>query len=504
MAESRTKKAILNIGFNISYQIVTLILGFISRKIFLHYLSVEYLGLNGLFSDVLGMLSVFDLGLNSAMVFSLYKPLAEKDQKTISAMINYYGKIYNAIALIVSFVGLCIIPFLKYIVNLDSKISYIPYYLIALLNVVVSYLFVYRTSILTADQKNYIVVRYTMITSIIRVLIQIIVLVLFKSFTLYLLVSVSINIINNLLATHKASSQYPYIKAKQLLPKEQKTAIFKNVGSAFIFKLSNVLMNTTDNIIISSIIGTVAVGLYSNYFMVYQKINVIFSLFFTSLVASVGNVLVTETTKKKYEIFRMEQTFGFMVSCIIVPCFFSLINDLIIVWLGNEYLLDYSFKIAITINLYLSCILQPLWTYREASGLYRKTKWAIVAAAVLNIILSILGGYIFGISGIIFASAASRLLTYFWYEPKVLFKEYFNISCKKYYLHIFVNLGLSVALICLINLTLSAVVVVGWISLLIKGVICFFVCLLITILAYCKTTGFISMKSYVLNIFKRH
>ena len=503
MAEGRTKKAALNIGFNISYQIITLVLGFVSRKVFLYYLSVEYLGLNGLFSDVLGMLSLFDLGLNSAMVFSLYKPLAEKDSKTISALIRFYGKIYNIIAACVFVVGILIIPFLKYIVSLDTEISYIPYYLLALLNVVVSYLFVYKTSILTADQKNYVIVRYTMITTIIRVSCQIIVLMLFKSFTMYLCVSVGINIINNLIAAKKASTLYPYINNGEELPQEKKSYIFKNVGSAFVFKLSNVLMNTTDNVIISSIIGTVAVGLYSNYFMVFQKINAIFSLFFTSLVASVGNLLVSESAKKKYAVFEVEQTFGFMISCIIVPCFFNLINDLISVWLGNDYLLGLDSQIAITLNLYLSCILQPLWTYREASGLYRKTKWAIVVAAILNIILSIIGGFIFGISGVLFASAASRLLTYFWYEPRVLFKEYFNISCKNYFLQILKNSIILVVIILVTYCSLKFLEVSNWGTLIIKSIICFVFCLIITLLSYYKTNGLTSMKSYAFSFINR-
>lgn len=506
MPEGRTKKALLNIGSNFINQVVVLVLGFVSRRIFLTTIGVEYLGLNGLFADILGMLSMADLGFNIAMVYSFYKPLSENDFRKISALITFYKKIYNYIAIGVAVVGISLIPFLKYIINLDNEIDYVYfYYLISLSNVIISYLFVYKTTILTADQRNYIIVRNTTIMTIIRTVLQILAMLLFESFALFLFITTITNFINNFIVTKKAIKLYPFIKDKEKLSGEEKKDIFSNLKSVFIFKAAIVLMNTTDNIIISSIIGTVAVGLYSSYLMVSTRITALFALFFTSLVSSIGNVIVTTPPEKRYSIFKIEQCISFVICGILIPCFFLMIEDLIGVWLGEEYQLGLELQIAVSLNLYLSCILQPLWTYREATGIYKKTKWGVVAAAVLNILLSIIGGSLIGLPGVVFASALSRLLTYFWYEPIVLFRDFFDTHPKKYYLGILFNLILVISISFLMYLYVKDIVIKDWCELLIKGCCCFAIAFLVTLPLYYKTEGFQALITHIkcMQIFKQ-
>ena len=217
------------------------------------------------------------------------------------------------------------------------------------------------------------------------------------------------------------------------------------------YKVSSVLLNATDNIIISALIGTAMVGYYSNYLLLQTKITTIISIIFTSMTASIGNLIVTEGKKKRYEIFRCEQSLSFIICGIVVPCYVLLANDFIDVWLGELYQLDICVVYAIGINMYLSCVLQPLWSYREATGLYRKTKWVMMICAIINIVLSICLGRLFGVFGVIIASAISRIITYVWYEPHLLFKEYFGTSEFKYYYQIILNVILITILILIGN-----------------------------------------------------
>ncbi len=497
---SRTKKSIINILFNLSNQFITLVLSFFSRTIFIYTLGIEYLGINGLFSDVLGMLSLADLGFNTAMVYSFYKPIADNDQNKISALITFYRKIYNIIAIIILTIGLCLTPFIKYIVNTNKEIPLLEvYYLFSLAGVVISYLFVYKTSIITADQKNYIVTKITIITNIIKTISQIISLLIFKNFIVYLSINILFNLLNNLIASHKAVTMYPYIKNRTTLPKNDIKKIFKNLKSVFLYKISSLLLNATDNVLISMIVGTIAVGYYSNYLMISNKLVQIIALFFTSITASIGNIIVKEKANKRYEIFSIEQSISFIISGITIPCFMVLVNDLIIVWLGKEYSLGSNLAIALSLNLYLSCVLQPLWSYREATGLYQKTKWIMLISAIINIVLSILLGLVFGLTGIIFASFVARISTYVWYEPKILFKDYFDFSPNKYFINLLENFILIIFISILLFITSLLISATSWLTLIIKGSICIIVAILINFIFYKNSEGIKFLKSKLIN-----
>lgn len=440
MPQGRTKKGIVNIAYNLLNQIIMLVLAFVSRSVFIHYLGTEYLGINGLFSDVLNLLSMADLGFNTAMVYSFYKPLAENDYRKMAALTSFYKKVYNVIASVVAIAGLVMTPFLKYIVKLDQPIDHLYlYYWLSLANIVVSYLCVYKTSILTADQKNYLVVRITMVFNIIKTAVQIFSLVLWQNYMVYLVIAAVGSLLSNVITSEKASAEYPFINQKAELDKAEKKNIFVNVGSSFIYKVSSVLITSTDNLLMSLMFGTITVGYYSNYLLIQTKITSFFSLLFTSLIAGIGSLIVKEDAEKRYEIFECEQMVGNILSMVVVPCYVALADEFICIWLGKNFVMDTSMVLAIGTNLYLSCVLQPLWSYREATGLYRKTKWVMAVCAGLNLILSVALGLLIGVSGIIWASSLSRLLTYVWYEPKVLFKDFFALGPGKFFFSLLKN-----------------------------------------------------------------
>jgi len=503
-AGGRTNKAIKNIVFNVINQIITLVLSFISRWVFIKGFGIGYLGLNGLFSDILSLLSMADLGFNTAMVFSFYKPLADNDHKHISALIGFYKRIYFIIAFAISVIGIALIPFLPLIVKLEYEVPYLTlYYLLSLSSVVSSYLCIYKTSILTADQKGYKVTKITIITNFLKTIIQVVSIVLFKNYILYLAIGTVVTIFNNIIASRLAQKEYPYINDNNELPKNEKKQILHNISSVFLYKISSVLLNATDNIIISIIIGTVFVGLYSNYFIIQTKITALFSLFFTSMIASIGNLIVTENKDKRFEIFKCEQSMSYIFSGIVCSCYVLLADDFVKLWIGSEFQLDFHTTCAIGLNLYLSCVLQPLWSYREATGLYRKTKWVMFICAIENIILSIFLGKTIGITGVIFASAISRISTYVWYEPKILFYEYFGIKPKKYYFSILSNTFLIILIILLLYFLLSWFKINNWFNLIIKSAIIGSITTIIMIIIYHKSEGFAILKERVILLLKQ-
>lgn len=491
MQSSRTKKSIKNMSLGFLNQVTTLVLSFISRTIFIKILGVELLGVNGLFTDVLSLLSMADLGFNTAMVYSFYKPIAYKDTKKISALINFYKKIYNVIAIAITVIGIAILPFLNFIVNTEKEIPLLKvYYLFGLASVVISYLFVYKTSIINADQKNYIVTRIAIVVNFIKTSIQIISLIIFKNYIIYLVVNLICNFLNNYIASKKAVELYPYINENNKLNSEDKNGIFNNIKSIFVYKVSSLLLTATDNALISIIVGTIVVGYYSNYLMITNKVIAIIQIIFAALTASIGNLIIKEKSEKRYEIFKAAQSISFIICGIIVTSFTLLINDFIGIWLGKEFVFNYVVVLAISFNMYLSCVLQPLWTYREATGLYIRTKYVMLIAAIVNLILSIILGKLFGVGGILLASAIARLSTYFWYEPLLLFKEYFEKPVKEYYIPIYINIFIMAIVILVFNQVFSNFIVTSWSVLILKTTFCGFATSVLFLLIYSKSEGF--------------
>lgn len=489
--ESRMLKSANNLVYATINKIVMLVLTFVSRTIFLNVLSADYLGINGLFTDVLTMLSLADLGLGSAMAYSFYKPLAEKDEKQLAALICFYGKIYTCIAFAVALIGIAIVPFLRFIVNTESDVPNLElYYLVFLANTVISYLFVYKSTIISADQRSYLISKYSVWISLIKVVLQIVILYLTRNYLAYISVNLVTTLINNLLVSYKADKLYPFIKKREVLDSNDKKTIFDNIKSVFLYKLSGVVLNGTDNILISTLVGTAAVGLYSNYYIITYNISSFSQLFFNSITASVGNIVVKEDNNKKYETFKVMQMISFWMGGVFSVCVLLLAQEFIILWIGEKYLLPFGTLIAIVSNLYLALCLPPIWAYREATGLFQKTKYIMIITAVINIILSIILGKIYGIGGIIFATFIAKISTYFWYEPNLLFKKYFGKSCKEYYFHHVANLGLMLFATVLLGTILHLVPAKGWVLFGTKTILLFVGMNVVYLIRYVRTPEF--------------
>lgn len=492
MGNSRTKNSILNMAASVGYQMLNLVLSFVSRTIFLQVLGVGYLGINGLFSDVLSMLNMAELGIGTAMTYSMYKPLAESDQETLAGLTHFYKKIYRFIALTIAVIGVALVPFLPYLINLENDIPHVElYYLLFLAGNVASYFVVAKTTVLYADQKNHILIKYSAFWHTAQIITMLVVLWLTKNYTLYLLTQIFFVYGQNIHKSCVADRYYPFLRKKVKLPKEKTKSIFKDVGSAFIYKVANLLITATDNTLISVLISTEMVGYYSNYHIIVGKLSNLIGTLFSSLIASLGNLIAKESAEKRFQVFQTMQSLSLIISTFCVTCLALLEDDFIRVWLGDAYLLSPPTLLAIVINFYFLIAMKPVTAFREAAGLFRKTKYIMLWAAGLNIGFSVALGMIWGLPGILLATSISKLLTYFWYEPKLLFQDYFVKPCRLYFLEMAQNVMITIISIILAWCTTNWFVPQSWMQLIGKGIIVALVSLAVIILCYRKTQGYI-------------
>lgn len=460
---SRTKKSANNMIFGFIEQVVTLLLSFVTRTIFIRYLGSEYLGINGLFTNILSFLSIAELGFGTAIIYGMYKPIKDNDRKKIAALMYYYRKIYTILAIVIAVLGVIVIPFLKYLVNTESEIQNITvYYLVFLVDSICSYLLANRVAIIEANQNSYIIKRYTTVFIIIKNILQIISLVIFKNFLVYLVIQVSITVLTNIYGAVVAKKMYPYAFKKEQLDKHEKKMMIDNVKSMAIYRFGGAIMNHTDNILISVICGTINVGLYSNYNMITSAIDRFTNIIFNSITASIGNLNAEDNQNKKLKMFYNVEFFSNWIFGFCSVMLFVLIKQFVSLWLGDRYILDIWTTSAIVVNFYILGVLKPNLTYRDTTGLFKETKYIFLITATINLVLSIILGKLCGVFGILIASAIARLLTNFWFEPQTLFKKYFGVSSKKYFMDRILNIGLTICSILISLLLIQAVS--QWIS----------------------------------------
>lgn len=500
--ESRTVNAKKNAISAIGNKMALLILTFVSRKFFIIYIGVEYLGINGLFSNILTLLSMADLGLGTAMNVSLYKPIAENDTRMTTALLNYFKTLYRIIAIAVAIIGISLMPFLKYLVNMDSDIPHLQlYYAVFVLKNVVSYLYIYKSSLIRADQKTYVINRVEVIVNFSKVVLQFLSVIIAKSYLLYILLDVVAVVVQNIIVSHKADQEYSFINNDDKLTKTERHNIFSDISSVFLYKIAWSLLNGTDNILMSVIVGTVYVGLYSNYLTITSNLEMFVTLLFTSITASVGNLVATSSPENRYKTFKTMQMVSFWLCGIVCVGLLFLTQDFIQLWLGKDFVLDNITLIAIVLNVFFSICMRPVWTFREGTGMYKQIRYIMFFTAFLNLLFSIVLGKIMGISGIIFATSLSKFLTYFWYEPNILFKNFFRKKSMNYYLEYFKNTILMFAIIAICTYCMSCFAKVSILNWVLKAVICMLVVNLAYLIRYFRSVEFDNLKRKLLSMF---
>ena len=419
----RTKKSLINMFVGFGGQGLSFIISFVNRIVFIHYLSAEYLGVNGLFGNVIGMLSLAELGIGSAIVFSLYKPLAENDRDQIGRLMNLYKQMYRRVAVAVAGIGMALFPFLDHLVKGQSVPHLRLIYLMYLANSVLSYLFSYKCSIFMADQRSYIKVVWEQAMHLIQMLIQILVLVLTRNFLLYLGIQMVCNLFVYIMIAWHADREYPYLKKYHELPEPQiREGITRNIKAMFMHKLGAIFVQGTDNLLVSAFVGLASVGIYSNYSMIMTNINSLLTRILEAFSASVGNLGATEKEGRIHEVYRTADFLMYLIYSYIAGGLLFLYNPFIRVFFGADYLFPMSIVWIIVANFYLNGMRQTNLIFREAMGLFWYDRYKSIAEGIVNLIVSVILVRRFEVAGIFLGTIVSTLTTSFWVEPYVLMR----------------------------------------------------------------------------------
>lgn len=433
---SRTKNSIKNFKYSVIGQSMGLIISFISRIFFIKILGNEYLGLNGLFTNILTVLSLVELGVGNAIIYSLYKPISDNDIEKCKTLMYMYKKFYTIIGVFVLIAGISITPFLNVFIKEIPKIPNINLiYILFVLNTSISYFFSYKRNLIIANQNRYVATFYRYIFYFILNLVQILYLIITNYYIGFLVIQVLFTLFENLSISIKADKMYPYLKENNIkkLDIESKNEIERNVKALIIHKIGNVAVNSTDNIILSKYVSIVSVGLYSNYYMIVYALDIIISQIFTSMTASIGDLCAKEKEEKQYEIFNNVNFLNFWIYITSSVCLLILFNPFITIWIGEEYLFSNDIVVVLVINFYVSGMRKCVLAFREAKGLYYQDRFKPILESILNIVISIILAKRLGVLGVFIGTSLSSILTCLWIEPYILHKYGFELSSKKYF-----------------------------------------------------------------------
>lgn len=479
----RSKNSIKNIISGIFLQVITILLGFISRRVFINNLGVELLGINGLLTNVLSMLSLVELGIGSAIYYSLYKPLAEDDHGQVHAIMNLYSNLYKYIGIAVCIIGLTIMPFLKGVVNTDVSMSYVNMvYLIFVTDSVISYFLAYRRNILSADQKTYEINKLSTVFSVILTTLQIIIVITTKNYVLFLLVKLVLALTQNLIIYFKTNSMYPYIKGKAIekIDSQAKKDIIKNAKALFVVNVAVYCVFGTDNILLSAFAGVSIVGLYSNYLLIINTINGLIGQVFNGIRASFGNFLVEKSIGEAHKLFNVLYFINFWITTFCSISLVVLLNPFIEIWLGKEMLFPITVVCIIVFNFYSRAMTNAIEVVRNAAGLYSPYPffkyWALIEG-IVNLVISIFlaGPLNMGMFGVFLGTSISTFITVY-VLPWNVYKYVFKMSSKTYYKRHFKYMFMS-ALLTILTYYISNIFIVNnlLITFIIKIICCFII-----------------------------
>lgn len=502
---SRTKNASRNALSAMMVQLIRIFLEFILRTFFIKTLGSEYLGVSGLFTNILTVLSFAELGIGNAIVFSMYKPILENDKEKVKSLMWVYKKSYTLIGVLVLIIGLILTPFIEVLVkgtpNINENLKTI--YILFLSNTAMSYFFMYKKSIILAYQKSFIVDMCKLFVEFLKVFLQILLLIITKNFIVYLIIQILCTFIDNLICSMIANKLFPYIKDKKRnkLSKKEKKQIFSNVKSLVLYKFGSIILNGTDNIIISTLYGLTTVGLLSNFNLLLNTITTLIGNALNGFTASIGNLNAETDNIKKEKIYNELFFLSIWIYGFCAIMFLVLSNDFIELWLGKQYTISKSIIYAMSLHLYINGIQYCGYIYRTTTGLFSKAKMLPLIAAVINIILSIVLGFKFGVVGVLIATTISRLCTTTWNDIYLVHKYVFNKKSMKFYIK-YLTYSLITFLFCLVVIQICKFSATNIYQFILKAIIGVIAVNVLYIISFYKTKEFKCLMLKINQIFK--
>ncbi len=454
----RTEKSSKNAIISLVYYAINTVFSFVSKTIFINYLGIEYNGLNSLFLNILGVLNIAELGIGAAVGYSLYKPLAEKDTKKINEILLLYKYIYRCIAIVIFIIGIIITIFINRFVNSNISINEIRiYFIMYLFATITSYLFTFLNVLPLADQRNYFIVRIQGNAKILKTILQFIVIILYKNYYYWLIIEIISNCLMYIYTNIKIKKDYKYYSNEKTLSFLQLLKKYKNIvlktKDLFFHKIGGLVVNQTDNIIISYFGNLEMVGIYTNYLTIQTLLSGSVEQAFIGITSSIGNLIVEEDNKKVYSVWKELHILTIFLSTIMCFLFYKLANPFIGIWVGKEYIFSKYIVFAIALNIMFKVIKQPIDKFKDAYGIFYD-KMAPFIESVINLVVSIILVKNIGVLGVVVGTIVSNIIIIAMWKPYIVFKDGFKIPFVEY-----IKLNIPYFFLSIITIVISNVLI---------------------------------------------
>ena len=502
----RTKNSLLNASSNLIILITRTVMLFVVRIFFIRILGQVYLGIDSLFTNIISALSIVELGISSAVNYSLYKPLADRNYNKINELMTFYRKLYFIAGILILLLGLFVSLFLNLLLDVNINNLYLFYFLY-LINTVSIYFISYKETLIMADQSNYKLTRINFIFYIILYVLRIISLLVFSDFLIYVLILVVITIIQRLYINHFISKLYPEVdfNHKKDLSKNEKKAIYSNIGAMFVHKLGYYIINGTDNIIISATktLGIIVVGVYTNYLSIVMMLNSVFSGIYKGITSSFGNLAVLENNKTQENVFLIINFLGFILYGFSSIAFYFLLTDFITIVFGGIYALNNSVVLVICLNFYFNGMLLNIDLIKDATGTYKKDVFVPIVQAIINLIVSIILAQYIGLLGVVLGTLISIIIVPIWNKTYIIYKYIFKSSMKSFFITQLKYITYLVITFLCVNSIIKYINIENiYLLFIIKAIIVFVIYIVLFYILYSRNNIFIYLKNELIKLIK--
>lgn len=476
MKFERTKNAARNMFYEIILRIYQLIIPFVLRTILIYYLGIEYAGVSSLFVSILSMLNLAELGVGSAMVFSMYKPVVEDDEATICALMGLYRKYYRIIGMVILMLGLVLAPFVPKLVHGDVPrgMNLLVLYFMNLAVTVLSYwLFAYKNCLLTAHQRRDIASKITLIVNTITYIAQFVILCVFRDYYLYTLATIIAQIAVNCLIANKSNKMFPKYSAKGTLDKVKVKEINSRIKDLFIARLGGTITDSADTIVISSFLGLGILGIYNNYFCIISALIGMLRVSFTACTAGIGNSLITETKEKNYKDFEKITFLVMWSGAFCTSCLIGAFQPFMKVWMGENKMLSYSIVICLGIYFFVYEINAYFNLYKDAAGIWHQDRFRPLVVSMTNLFMNLATIKYLGLYGVVLSTIISMAFIGIPWVASNLFNNIFERSSIKRFGIIFIKYLVQVVIVVVTSCYLCSLINLnGWLDLIVKLVVC--------------------------------
>ena len=506
MGSSRTLNSLRNATINLAAKLSAILCSFVIRTIFLKYLGDQYTGVSTLFTDILNILSFTELGIGTAISFAFYKPVAENDEKKIAELMCFCKYAYTIISIAVLVLGFALIPALGFFVRdvPDIKESITLIYILYVVKTACSYLLIYKSTLLIAKQKQFIVTGTDSLCTIIKTVIDVVIIMTTKNFLLYLVLEIARVVVSNLIISRFSNRELKdnrYHKNVQIKLSEFR-GLFSNVKDVFIYKVNGIILTSTDSLIISSVISTATVTYISNYNLIFNAINNIAYQVISAITASVGNLAVLKSRKEQKDVFFTINFICYVFTNVAIVGLWLCTNPFIeIIW-GEKYVLPQTIVLLLCMNLFMVNMHMVVDMFRSANGIFHEGRMRPLATAIINLIVSIIAAHYIGLHGVLLGTVIARLTTQVWYDAKLIFKLVFKENVKKYYLRYILYSVISIGC-CALGWVLCNLFSGAFVKFMVGGIFAVIGTLLFIILLFRKSEAFNSSINYAKLIVKR-